>query len=526
MEVSPLASQATLLARLINNDNDTTTSVTIDGIVEVLTAPGSAPTNTGTTIQTADVISPDLTIDFGQLVDVTDQVQADYTTATFDESDHTLRAGLSLTNISSSALRGPLLVAVRGITDPNVILLGTDGLTPDGDPYLDLTRFAPGTPGIAPGTTINGLELAFTNPDRVRFDYELVVLAMANQAPVFTSTPQDQITRGQTYASTAAAEDGDGDTVTYALLAGPVGMSIDATTGALSWDTTGVTDDSVSVIIQASDPFGGSSQQAFDVPVVDTVPNRPPVFTSSPIVETSFGATYTYTAVAQDADGDMLTYTLLSGPAGMTVGAATGLVTWNPLLSDVDQTFTVQVQADDGTGGIPGGTSGGGSAVQSFDLLVTQAHDNHDPLITSTPVTSHGLASANSSSTGQVNPDLIELILADGATAVQQVLFTAPATTGVQGSADVVLVVDQSGSMGAGLAWIEDMVLSLNSELESRGITANRFGLVGFAGDPAAPHTFGFGQPFRIRVFDPTGDLVGALQTDGRKHDRRHRSTG
>ena len=508
----PPGTQATLFARLVNNDADTTTSVTLDGIVEVLTAPGSAPTNAGTTIQPAPVIGPDTLIDLNQLVDVTDQVQIDYATTTFDESDDTVRAGFSLTNISGSALRGPLLVAVRGLTDPGVAVIGVDGQSPDGDPYLDLTRFVfdAQTGQLDPGTTIDGLELAFINPDRVQFDYELVVLASPNRGPGFVGTPDGQVTRGQVFSTIAEADDPDGDTVTYSLLAGPAGMSIDPVTGVLAWDTTGVTDDNVSVIVSAADPFGGSTQQAFDVAVVDTVPNRPPVFVSSPQVQASFGTTYTYTATAQDPDGDTVTYSLLSGPAGLAIDANSGVVTWNPLVGDVGQTFTVQIQADDGNGGGgSGGTSGG--AVQGYDLLVTQADDNHAPLITSDPATSHGLASDNSSSTGQVSPDVIELILADGATAVEQVLFTAE-SSGVQGSADIVIVVDESGSMGAGQAWIGPMVEDLNAQLEAQGITANRFGLVGFAG---SPHTFPLGQPFRVRVFDPTGDLVGAMETGG-----------
>ena len=43
-------------------------------------------------------------------------------------------------------------------------------------------------------------------------------------------------------------------------------------------------------------------------------PNRPPVFTSVPIVSGNVNTAYTYQATATDADNDPLTFALVSGP--------------------------------------------------------------------------------------------------------------------------------------------------------------------------------------------------------------------
>ena len=43
--------------------------------------------------------------------------------------------------------------------------------------------------------------------------------------------------------------------------------------------------------------------------------NDPPAFTTTPVVETYAGRTYTYDADATDPDGDTLTYSLVTGPA-------------------------------------------------------------------------------------------------------------------------------------------------------------------------------------------------------------------
>lgn len=56
------------------------------------------------------------------------------------------------------------------------------------------------------------------------------------------------------------------------------------------------------------------------------------------------------------------------------------------------------------------------------------------------------------------------------------------------GSADVVMVVDESGSMGGEHAWLKDMALPLESHLKANGIgvgeVANRYGLVGYEARP------------------------------------------
>lgn len=72
------------------------------------------------------------------------------------------------------------------------------------------------------------------------------------------------------------------------------------------------------------------------------------------------GKVWTYQVRAADADGDPLTYSLKSGPQGMTIGAATGAIKW-----DVPSRFTgkapVTVSVTDGHGG---------EALQSFSIEI------------------------------------------------------------------------------------------------------------------------------------------------------------
>jgi PhoPQ-activated pathogenicity-related protein len=83
---------------------------------------------------------------------------------------------------------------------------------------------------------------------------------VANDAPVMRQVPNQAIDVGGTVSFLATARDADGslDTLTYSLLAGaPVGMTINPTTGQVTWDTsTGVAAGRYFATVQATDAAG------------------------------------------------------------------------------------------------------------------------------------------------------------------------------------------------------------------------------------------------------------------------------
>jgi RHS repeat-associated protein len=107
--------------------------------------------------------------------------------------------------------------------------------------------------------------------------------------------------------------------------------------------------------------------------------NHPPAFTSTPVKQATVGTPYSYQATATDPDGDALTYQLLVGPLGMTVGAQSGLVQWTPT-ADEAGTQDVTLQVSDGRGG---------TDVQSFTIqfptTALPPPANTPPIIVSTP---------------------------------------------------------------------------------------------------------------------------------------------
>jgi choice-of-anchor A domain-containing protein/RHS repeat-associated protein len=296
--------QITLIARLVNNDADNATTVTLDYNPSwLMTSPIAAPS---TSISPA-WDSPSAPVDLSLLSDVTASFNATYKQTSFNDRANVLYAGLTLTNAGSFAIRSTpsarLLVAVKNISDPTVKLFTPDGYLPDGTPYLDITdlAFTTTNDNLNPGESVSGIDLRFINPGNNRFTYELQILGHLNQAPSFTTTPPSlgtsvstAVLPGKSFTYNAQALDPDTDTLTYTLLAGPNGLTIDDVTGLVSWavpnTAAGQPGDprgSHSVILQATDPFGLTTTQSFTIHVGDT-PNRPPVFVSTPVTHHFF----------------------------------------------------------------------------------------------------------------------------------------------------------------------------------------------------------------------------------------------
>ena len=215
-----------------------------------------------------------------------------------------------------------------------------------------------------------------------------VTVSAPNNAPVFTSEPPLAVTAGSRFEYRLAAQDADGDAISYRLDDAPDGMSItsvelrnadDALIDMgyrLTWDVPAEAAGSdVTVTVVAEDGRGGSAEQAFTLSVrsADAV-NADPNITSEPPTTARRGRQWVYLIEADDADGESLTYSLATGPAGMTV-ADSGLVTWLPP-ADAPTSVAVEVQVTD---------SRGVSITQAFDLRVVAPGVNGTPTITSVP---------------------------------------------------------------------------------------------------------------------------------------------
>lgn len=202
-----------------------------------------------------------------------------------------------------------------------------------------------------------------------------VTVRGADGPPVVTSVPPTETNVGGAYLYSVKAVDLEGDPLVFSLLQAPAGMTLNPVTGEIAWTPTAGQVGQQAVIIQVSNGAGGYTTQGFAVKVLAGAPIRPPAFTTDPPLFAAVGTAYTFTASATDPQGQAVTYQLRTGPAGMSVDAATGVVQWTPTAPQTG-TQVVTIAAFD---------TGGAAGLLSFEMSVLGV--NHPPVINGTAPT-------------------------------------------------------------------------------------------------------------------------------------------
>ena len=348
LEHIPSGTEATLVIRLINNDGDTQTYVEISRF-EILSQ--SLGTPAGATLATTLSAALPPVIDFAAMEDVTPSLLPRYGQTSFKENDEVLFTELSLANVGSYEVNSPIVLVVDQLSDPEIRLRQPDGVTPDGKPYFVLDN-ASSDPVLRPGQTTKPRNVPFHNPTGKPFTYAFRALGTVNRSPVIVSQPGLEAIVGKEYQYSIVATDADADKLSYSVLAGPSGMQRSGDLrNTLTFRPSATDKGNHTIQIQVSDDRGGVAQQSFVLTVIDPPPNRPPIFTTSPIVDSEFGMPYVYEAKARDPDSDPLTFELLSGPPGMRVNRESGKVDWTAT-TDV---FTWDADKDFSAARNPGG---------------------------------------------------------------------------------------------------------------------------------------------------------------------------
>jgi len=72
--------------------------------------------------------------------------------------------------------------------------------------------------------------------------------------------------------------------------------------------------------------------------------NKAPAIDSAPLTSTKVEQVYTHDVNANDLEDDVLTYSLLTYPEGMTIDSSTGIITWTPTEEQIGENeVTVKV---------------------------------------------------------------------------------------------------------------------------------------------------------------------------------------
>ena len=166
-----------------------------------------------------------------------------------------------------------------------------------------------------------------------------------NHSPVIFNliASPSSIEVNQDTAITCIATDQDGDTLTYIWT--KTGGTITGTGSAITW-TAPATTGNYTITCTVSDG------KLIDIQVISITVTEPeaenhsPVIISTAINSAIAGETYTYNVNASDPDeGDILTYSLIAAPAGMTISSSSGLINWTPTAAG---SFGVTVNVSDG----------------------------------------------------------------------------------------------------------------------------------------------------------------------------------
>jgi RHS repeat-associated protein len=201
-----------------------------------------------------------------------------------------------------------------------------------------------------------------------------------NEIPYFVSAPTSPAIIGEEYTYQAQAQDVDMDLLVFELTSADIdGLSVSGS-GLLSWTPVAGQEGEYPIAISVSDGKSIATQSYtlhVTVPGGDAaVSNTPPSISSTPGVSAAVDELYQYQVLANDADGDSVTYLLNVAPTGMQIDDS-GLLTWTPDESHADQTVPVELRAQDDRGGY---------STQSFNVLVNiPSEPNQLPFIESSP---------------------------------------------------------------------------------------------------------------------------------------------
>jgi hypothetical protein len=181
-----------------------------------------------------------------------------------------------------------------------------------------------------------------------------------NAAPILDVTTDKVLAEGQALNAQFTATDSDlpVNTLTYALVAAPEGMTINPATGEVKWtpgEAQGPAAYTVTVRVTDNGSPAASVERSFELTVteVNVAPTLAgPGSATIPPLQPWIGQ---FTGADSDLPANTLTYALANSPGGMTINAVTGEVTWTPQAIQSPGTYPVTVRVSDGAN--PPGTA-------------------------------------------------------------------------------------------------------------------------------------------------------------------------
>ncbi len=269
--------------------------------------------------------------DFTATADLSGILNLQFGLSRSDRNTGTVSFDVTVTNVSSHAILLPVVLHLNPLNQFPGEPQGNLGRGPDGSWLIDLSGSLPADGILNPGQSSTGqtITVVMKNGQPVAFDPSVSGLTAANQPPVFVTEPITSATVGQTYSYQAIGFDPDGDELSYLLVRGPAGMTMNPATGLVSWTPTPNSPASATVVVQVYDDAGSVATQVYTV-VIGGV-NQPPAFTGLPTQVTGTeGVPLTVQVAATDPENSPLTYWADNLPPGAVFDPTLKVLSWTP----------------------------------------------------------------------------------------------------------------------------------------------------------------------------------------------------
>ena len=232
----------------------------------------------------------------------------------------TVNAGIDQTITLPNAATLAGVASDDGLPNPPSSLTTTWSLV--SGPVSGVVFGNPATPGTsatfaAPGTYV----LRLTANDGALSASSTVTITVTDGPPALAAIADRTIELGERLQIVLEGRDGNGnDILSYALTTAPVGASLNPAP-LIDWMPTAGQLGTHPFTARVTDSSGNSASISFNVTVVHT--NHPPVLAPQASFAMPVGTAFARTLTASDPDaGDVLTFALVAGPAGMTLTGA------------------------------------------------------------------------------------------------------------------------------------------------------------------------------------------------------------
>lgn len=197
--------------------------------------------------------------------------------------------------------------------------------------------------------------LTFVVSDGQDFDRETVEIAVTAEAgqnaPVFQKLGDQSVEAGKSYEWQLVATDADSDVLSYSIQgAVPPGLLLDGVSALVRWTVpAGSEGELFRVVFVVSDgQLQGQQEVTFVVGGGATATNHAPVFETLPEQLAVAGETLSFTILANDEDGDSLSYAVVDGlPPGATFDAPARRFSWTTGAADAGKSRTVTFSVSD-----------------------------------------------------------------------------------------------------------------------------------------------------------------------------------